>query len=62
LPTADGITMGIILHDWNLEKKPALAKAAFDGFGDAFDFSGADFTRTEVIDLAGPASACGACK
>jgi len=40
-------------------------------FGDAFDFTGADFTRwctdagftrTEVIHLAGPASACVAYK
>lgn len=100
LPKADVITMGMILHDWNLEKKRHLVKAAFDAlpdggafvvieniiddarrenafglmmslnmlieFGDAFDFSGADFDgwcrdagfkRTEVIHLAGPASA-----
>ncbi len=105
LPTADVITMGMILHDWNLEKKTALVKAAYDAlppggafvaienviddarrsnafglmmslnmlieFGDAFDFTGADFTRwcadagftrTEVIHLAGPASACVAYK
>jgi precorrin-6B methylase 2 len=101
LPKADVITMGMILHDWNLEKKTALVKAAYEAlppggafvaienviddarrdnafglmmslnmlieFGDAFDFTGADFTgwctdagfaRTEVIHLAGPASAC----
>jgi SAM-dependent methyltransferase len=100
LPRADVITMGMILHDWNLEKKLHLIKAAYDAlppggafivvenliddarrenafglmmslnmlieFGDAFDYTGADFagwcrqvgfTRTEVIHLAGPASA-----
>jgi len=105
LPKADVITMGMILHDWNLEKKMFLLKAAYDAlppggalvaienliddarrqnafglmmslnmlveFGDAFDFTGADFTkwcmevgfrRTEVIHLAGPASAAVAYK
>ena len=100
LPKADVITMGMILHDWNLEKKMHLVRAAYDAlppggafivvenliddarrenafglmmslnmlieFGDAFDFTGADFSRwcrdigfrrTEVISLAGPASA-----
>ena len=100
LPKADVITMGLILHDWNLEKKMHLISAAYDAlppggafvvienliddarrenafgllmslnmlieFGDAFDFTGADlagwcreagFSRTEVIPLAGPASA-----
>jgi len=100
LPKADVITMGMILHDWNLEKKMHLIRAAFDAlpaggafvvienliddarrenafglmmslnmlieFGDAFDFTFADFSgwcrevgfsRTEVIPLAGPASA-----
>lgn len=100
LPGADVITMGMILHDWNLEKKRHLVRAAFEAlppggafvvienliddarrenafglmmslnmlieFGDAFDFTGADFagwcreagfTRTEVIPLGGPASA-----
>ncbi len=100
LPKADVITMGMILHDWNLEKKMHLIRAAFNAlppggafivvenliddarrenafglmmslnmlveFGEAFDFSGADFagwcreagfSRTEVIPLAGPASA-----
>jgi hypothetical protein len=100
LPKADVITMGLILHDWNLEKKMHLIRAAYDAlpaggafvviehliddarrenafglmmslnmlieFGDAFDFSGADFSRwcreagfsrTEVIPLGGPASA-----
>jgi len=30
LPKADVITMGMILHDWNLEKKMHLIRAAFD--------------------------------
>ena len=100
LPKADVITMGMILHDWNLKKKMHLIRAAYDAlppggafivveniiddarrenafglmmslnmlieFGDAFDFTGADFSgwcrevgfsRTDVIPLAGPASA-----
>jgi predicted O-methyltransferase YrrM len=100
LPKADVITMGMILHDWDLEKKKQLVRAAYAAlpaggafvvvenlidderrenvfgllmslnmlieFGDAFDFTGADFSewcreagfrRTEVIPLAGPASA-----
>jgi len=100
LPKADVITMGMILHDWNLEKKMHLIRAAYDAlppggafiaiealidderrknvfgllmslnmlieFGDAFDYSGADFrgwcsevgfTRFEVMHLAGPSSA-----
>lgn len=100
LPRADVITMGMILHDWNLERKKMLIKKAYDAlpeggafiviegliddarrtnafglmmslnmlieFGDAFDYTGADFDgwcreaefkRTEVIHLAGPASA-----
>jgi hypothetical protein len=100
LPKADIVTMGMILHDWNLEKKMHLIRAAYDAlpeggalvaiealiddarrenlfgllmslnmlieFGDAFDFSGADFRkwcgevgfrRFEVIPLAGPSSA-----
>jgi hypothetical protein len=100
LPGADVITMGLILHDWNLERKMLLIKAAYDAlpeggafiavenliddarrenafgllmslnmlieFGDAFDYTGADFAgwceevgfkKTEVVPLAGPASA-----
>jgi len=30
LPKADVITMGMILHDWNLEKKLKLIRAAYD--------------------------------
>ena len=30
LPQADVITMGMILHDWNLEKKMSLIRAAYD--------------------------------
>ena len=105
LPRADVITMGMILHDWNLEKKRHLVRAAYDAlppggafivvealiddarrenvfgllmslnmlieFGDAFDYSGADFrgwcreagfTRFEVFPLAGPSSAAVAYK
>jgi len=105
LPRADVITMGMVLHDWNLEKKRFLVKAAYEAlppggalvaienviddarranafglmmslnmlieFGDAFDFTGADFarwcaeagfTRTEVLHLSGPASAAVAYK
>jgi len=105
LPKADLITMGMILHDWNLEKKMHLIRAAYDAlpaggalvaiealiddarrenlfgllmslnmlieFGDAFDYSGADFRgwcgevgfkRFEVIHLAGPSSAAVAYK
>jgi hypothetical protein len=105
LPKADIITMGMILHDWNLEKKMHLIRSAYDSlppggalvaiealiddarrenvqgllmslnmlieFGDAFDYSGADFRawcgeagfkRFEVIHLAGPSSAAVAYK
>jgi predicted O-methyltransferase YrrM len=105
LPKADVITMGLILHDWNLENKKRLVEAAYDAlpdggafiaieniiddarrenafgllmslnmlieFGDAFDFTGADFAgwckeagfkKTEVIPLAGPTSAAVAYK
>jgi len=100
LPRADVITMGMILHDWNLDRKLQLIEAAYEAlpaggalivienliddarrknafgllmslnmlieFGDAFDFTGRDFTgwcleagfsRTEIVPLAGPASA-----
>ena len=100
LPKADLITMGMILHDWNLEKKLHLIRAAYDAlpaggalvaiesliddarrtntfgllmslnmlieFGDAFDYTGADFRRWcgevgfrrfDVIHLSGPSSA-----
>lgn len=38
LPKADVITMGMILHDWNLEKKKSLIKKAYDALpeGGAF--------------------------
>ena len=38
LPEADVITMGMILHDWNLEKKMHLIRAAYDALpsGGAF--------------------------
>jgi len=99
-PKADLITMGMILHDWNLEHKKMLIAKAYAAlpeggafvaieniiddarrtnafgllmslnmlieFGDAFDFTGADFTgwcleagfsRCEILPLAGAASA-----
>jgi hypothetical protein len=105
LPKADIITMGMILHDWNLEKKMHLIRSAYEAlpaggalvaiealiddarrenvqgllmslnmlieFGDAFDYSGADFRqwcgeagfkRFEVIHLVGPSSAAVAYK
>ena len=100
LPKADVVTMGLILHDWNLDGKLRLIRAAYDAlpeggafivienliddarrenafglmmslnmlieFGDAFDYTGSDFAGwcrdagfrdTEVVPLAGPASA-----
>jgi O-methyltransferase domain/Dimerisation domain len=100
LPKADVVTMGMILHDWDLEGKMHLIRAAYDAlpeggayivvenlidddrrenafgllmslnmlieFGDAFDFTGADFAgwckevgfkEVDVLPLAGPASA-----
>ena len=38
LPKADVITMGMVLHDWNLEKKMKLIRAAYDALpsGGAF--------------------------
>ncbi len=105
LPKADVVTMGMILHDWNLDKKLRLIRAAYDAlppdgalvaiealiddrrrenlfgllmslnmlieFGDAFDFTGADFRgwceqvgfrRFAVIHLAGATSAAVAYK
>jgi hypothetical protein len=100
IPKADVITMGMILHDWNLEHKKHLVRLAYEAlppggafiavenliddarrenafglmmslnmlieFGDAFDFTGADFggwcreagfSRCEVLHLNGPWSA-----
>lgn len=100
LPQVDVITMGMILHDWNLEKKQHLVRLAYAAlppggafiaienliddarrenafglmmslnmlieFGDAFDFTGADFwgwckqtgfSRYEIMHLAGSCSA-----
>ena len=105
LPQADVITMGMILHDWNLERKQQLIAKAYQAlpeggalmvvealiddarrentfglmmslnmlieFGDAFDFSGADFREWcssagfrsfEVIPLEGGSSAAVAYK
>jgi SAM-dependent methyltransferase len=100
LPKADVVTMGLILHDWNLERKQRLIRSAYDAlpdggafiavenliddarrentfgllmslnmlieFGDAFDFTGADFAgwcreagfrEVQILPLAGPTSA-----
>jgi hypothetical protein len=100
LPQADVITMGMFLHDWNLEKKKTLIRKAYEAlppggafvviealidderrknafgllmslnmlieFGDAFDYSGADFIDWcgeagfrdfKIMPLTGPSSA-----
>ena len=46
LPTADVITMGMILHDWNLDKKKHLIRAAYD----ALPNGGAVVAIENVID------------
>ena len=46
LPKADVITMGLILHDWNLEKKKHLIKAAHD----ALPESGVFIAVENIID------------
>jgi predicted O-methyltransferase YrrM len=38
LPDADVITMGLILHDWNLENKMHLVEAAYDALPDGGAF------------------------
>lgn len=38
LPKADVITMGMILHDWNLDKKMQLIRAAYDALPDGGAF------------------------
>ena len=46
LPNADVITMGMILHDWNLEKKKHLIKAAYN----ALPENGAFIAVENIID------------
>jgi O-methyltransferase domain/Dimerisation domain len=46
LPEADVITMGLILHDWNLERKMHLIKAAYD----ALPEGGAYIVIENIID------------
>jgi predicted O-methyltransferase YrrM len=46
LPEADVITMGLILHDWNLERKMDLIKAAYD----ALPEGGAYIVIENIID------------
>ena len=38
LPKADIITMGMILHDWNLEKKRQLIRAAYEALPAKWSF------------------------
>ncbi|HWI08544.1 MAG TPA: methyltransferase [Solirubrobacteraceae bacterium] len=38
LPRADVITMGLILHDWNLERKTELIRSAYDALPDGGAF------------------------
>ena len=38
LPSADVITMGLILHDWNLDRKMHLIRAAYDALPDGGAF------------------------
>ena len=45
-PKADVITMGMILHDWNLEKKMQLIQAAYD----ALPSGGAVVAIENIID------------
>jgi predicted O-methyltransferase YrrM len=46
LPQADVVTMGMILHDWNLERKKQLIKAAYD----ALPEGGAYIVIENIID------------
>ncbi len=46
LPKADVITMGMILHDWNLKKKKQLIRAAYD----ALPENGAFIVIENIID------------
>jgi hypothetical protein len=46
LPRADVITMGMILHDWNLERKKALIRAAYE----ALPTGGAFIAIEQLID------------
>jgi hypothetical protein len=55
LPGADVITMGLILHDWNLERKMHLIKAAYD----ALPEGGAFIVVENLIDDARRESAFG---
>jgi predicted O-methyltransferase YrrM len=55
LPKADVITMGMILHDWNLENKKHLVKAAYD----ALPEGGAFIAIENIIDDARRENALG---
>ena len=55
IPEADIITMGMILHDWNLDRKMQLINAAYG----ALPEGGAlvVIENLEILPLAGPSSA-----
>lgn len=57
LPKADVITMGMILHDWNLEKKKVLIRKAYD----ALPPGGAFIVIEALIDDARRENAFGLC-
>ena len=57
LPKADVITMGMILHDWNLEKKKQLIKKAYD----ALPVGGAFIAIEALIDDARRENVFGLC-
>src|SRR3954470_17228325 len=55
LPQADVITMGLILHDWNLDRKMDLIRSAYD----ALPEGGAFIIIENLIDDARRENACG---
>ena len=57
LPKADLITMGMILHDWNLEKKMHLIRSAYD----ALPPGGALVVIEALIDDARRENVCAVC-
>ncbi|HEX4340715.1 MAG TPA: methyltransferase [Polyangiaceae bacterium] len=57
LPRADVITMGMILHDWNLEKKKVLIRKAYD----ALPHGGAFIAIEALIDDARRENVFGLC-
>lgn len=59
LPKADVITMGLILHDWNLERKRHLIRAAYDALPDARPSTACDARPTAPADAAARAMSSG---